>query len=76
MLSAMLAMATHSFFAGSYCSTELSQFWPSKPPITYSLPSTTAAAGQLLPDRIVPWTGAPSYGPRLIFGSVPHKFQN
>ena len=29
-----------------------------------------------LPDRIVPWTGAPSYGPRLIFGSVPHKFQN
>jgi hypothetical protein len=43
----MLVIAAHSFVAGSYRSTELSRFWPSWPPITYSLPSIAAAAGQV-----------------------------
>jgi len=29
VMSAMLAIATHSSFAGSYCSTELNRPWPS-----------------------------------------------
>ena len=29
VMSAMLAIVTHSFLVGSYCSTELSRFWPS-----------------------------------------------